>query len=126
ARPGPLHSPPHPCGDPRHTDVLLSNFRVGRRRVRRLHPRAAGLTSTARMQRMKRGTTIDGARVLTTGAASSIGRLMALDAAARGAAEILIWDLSADSGVAAGDKITAVGGQTRPLQTTVADSPQVE
>src|SRR5699024_2205854 len=124
--PGPLHSPPHPCGDPRHTDVLLSNFRVGRRRVRRLHPRAAGLTSTARTRRMKRGTTIDGARVLITGAGSGIGRLMALDAAARGAAEILIWDLSADSGDAVRDEITATGGQARAFAVNVADSAQVE
>lgn len=35
---------------------------------------------------MKRGTQIAGARVLITGAGSGIGRLMALDAAARGAA----------------------------------------
>jgi all-trans-retinol dehydrogenase (NAD+) len=75
---------------------------------------------------MKRGTTIDGARVLITGAGSGIGRLMALDAAARGAAEILIWDLSADSGVAVRDEITAVGGQARSFEVNVADSAQVE
>src|SRR5699024_3174120 len=89
-------------------------------------PRAAGLTSTARMQRMKRGMTIDGARVLITGAGSGIGRLMALDAAARGAAEILIWDLSADSGDAVRDEITAVGGQARSFEVNVADSAQVD
>ena len=75
---------------------------------------------------MKRGMTIDGARVLITGAGSGIGRLMALDAAARGAAEILIWDLSADSGVAVRDEITAVGGQARSFEVNVADSAQVE
>lgn len=75
---------------------------------------------------MKRGTTIDGARVLITGAGSGIGRLMALDAAARGAAEILIWDLSADSGDAVRDEITAVGGQARSFEVNVADSAQVE
>src|SRR5699024_3756060 len=125
-RPGSLHSPPHPCGDPRHTDVLLSNFRVGRRRVRRLHPRAAGRTAPARMERMRRGTTIDGARVPSTGAGSGIGRLMALGAAARGAAEILIGDLSADSGDAVRDEITATGGQARAFEVNVADSAQVE
>ena len=75
---------------------------------------------------MKRGTTIDGARVLITGAGSGIGRLMALDAAAREAAEILIWDLSADSGDAVRDEITAVGGQARSFEVNVADSAQVE
>ena len=75
---------------------------------------------------MKRGTTIDGARVLITGAGSGIGRLMALDAATRGAAEILIWDLSADSGDAVRDEITAVGGQARSFEVNVADSAQVE
>ena len=75
---------------------------------------------------MKRGTTIDGARVLITGAGSGIGRLMALDAAARGAAEILIWDLSADSGDAVRDEITAAGGQARSFEVNVADSAQVE
>src|SRR5699024_4087613 len=105
---------------------LLSNFRVGRRRVRRPRPRAAGLTSTARMQRMKRGMTIDGARVLITGAGSGIGRLMALDAAARGAAEILIWDLSADRGGAVRDAIAADGGPGRSFEVNVADSAQVE
>ena len=75
---------------------------------------------------MKRGTTIDGARVLITGAGSGIGRLMALDAAARGAAEILIWDLSADSGDAVRDEITAAGGQARAFEVNVADSAQVE
>ena len=75
---------------------------------------------------MKRGTTIDGARVLITGAGSGIGRLLALDAAARGAAEILIWDLSADSGDAVRDEITAVGGQARSFEVNVADSAQVE
>ena len=75
---------------------------------------------------MKRGTTIDGARVLITGAGSGIGRLMALDAAARGAAEILIWDLSADSGDAVRDEITATGGQARAFEVNVADSAQVE
>ena len=47
---------------------------------------------------MKRGTEIAGAKVLITGAGSGIGRLMALDAAARGAAEVIIWDLSDERG----------------------------
>ena len=75
---------------------------------------------------MKRGTTIDGARVLITGAGSGIGRLMALDAAARGAAEVLVWDLSADSGDAVRDEITAAGSRARAFEVNVADSAQVE
>ena len=75
---------------------------------------------------MKRGTTIDGARVLVTGAGSGIGRLMALDAAARGAAEVLVWDLSADSGDAVRDEITAAGSRARAFEVNVADSAQVE
>ena len=42
---------------------------------------------------MTRGTTIAGSRILITGAGSGIGRLMALEAADRGAAEVIIWDL---------------------------------
>lgn len=74
---------------------------------------------------MKRGTTINGARVLITGAGSGIGRLMALDAAARGAAEILIWDLSAESGTIVRDEIVAAGSHARAFQVNVADSSQV-
>lgn len=64
---------------------------------------------------MTRGTQIKGARVLLTGAGSGIGRLMALDAAARGAAEILIWDLSAETGQAVRDELVAKGSYNRRL-----------
>ncbi|WP_209325672.1 SDR family oxidoreductase [Brevibacterium renqingii] len=75
---------------------------------------------------MKRGTEIDDARVLITGAGSGIGRLMALDAAARGAAEVIIWDLSADSGDAVCAEITATGAAARAFAVNVADSDEVE
>ena len=74
---------------------------------------------------MKRGTRINGARVLITGAGSGIGRLMALDAAARGAAEILIWDLSAESGQVVRDEIVAAGTRARSFAVNVGDSDQV-
>ena len=56
---------------------------------------------------MTRGTKIAGSRILITGAGSGIGRLMALDAAARGAAEVIIWDLSDERG----DAVRAGGGR---------------
>lgn len=74
---------------------------------------------------MKRGTEIDGARVLITGAGSGIGRLMALDAAARGAAEVIIWDLSADSGDAVRDEIVATGTAARAFAVNVGNTGQV-
>lgn len=74
---------------------------------------------------MKRGTRIDGARVLITGAGSGIGRLMALDAAARGAAEIIIWDLSADSGEAVRAEIAATGTTARAFAVNVGDADEV-
>lgn len=74
---------------------------------------------------MTRGTSINGARVLITGAGSGIGRLMALDAAARGAAEILIWDLSAESGQLVCDELVAKGSQARSFEVNVGDSSQV-
>lgn len=74
---------------------------------------------------MKRGTQIAGARVLITGAGSGIGRLMALDSAARGAAEILIWDLSEERGQSVRDEIVATGSHARSFAVNVGDSDQV-
>ncbi|MCF2570604.1 SDR family oxidoreductase [Brevibacterium sp. UCMA 11754] len=74
---------------------------------------------------MTRGTRMNGARVLITGAGSGIGRLMALDAAARGAAEILIWDLSAESGQRVRDELVAAGTPARSFAVNVGDSSQV-
>ncbi|WP_166969961.1 SDR family oxidoreductase [Brevibacterium atlanticum] len=75
---------------------------------------------------MKRGTDISGARVLITGAGSGIGRLMALESAARGAAEIIIWDLSSDSGEAVQGEITARGTAARAFALNVGDADQVD
>lgn len=62
-----------------------------------------------------------GARVLITGAGSGIGRLMALDAAARGAREIVVWDLSAERAAAVRDEIVARGGSATVDVVNVAD-----
>ncbi|GAA1869551.1 SDR family oxidoreductase [Brevibacterium marinum] len=74
---------------------------------------------------MKHGSQINGSRVLITGAGSGIGRLMALDAAARGASEILIWDLSEERGQSVRDEIVATGAKARSFSVNVADSDQV-
>ncbi|SMX85060.1 MULTISPECIES: SDR family oxidoreductase [unclassified Brevibacterium] len=74
---------------------------------------------------MTRGTKIAGSRVLITGAGSGIGRLMALDAASRGAAEVLIWDLSTEAGQRVADEISATGSQARSFTVNVADAKQV-
>lgn len=48
----------------------------------------------------------DGAIVLVTGGASGIGRLMALGAAERGAARVIIWDLNLEAAQKVADEIT--------------------
>lgn len=70
---------------------------------------------------MARGLKLSGSRVLITGGASGIGRRMALDAARRGAAEVILWDLSADRGSAVRDEVTARGGRARAVTVNVAD-----
>lgn len=74
---------------------------------------------------MKRGTEIAGAKVLITGAGSGIGRLMALDAAARDAAEIIIWDLSDERGEAVRAEVEAAGTTARAFALNVGDADQV-
>ena len=74
---------------------------------------------------MKRGTEIAGAKVLITGAGSGIGRLMALDAAARGAAEVIIWDLSDERGEAVRAEVEAAGTTARAFALNVGDADQV-
>ena len=74
---------------------------------------------------MTRGTKIAGSRILITGAGSGIGRLMALEAADRGAAEVIIWDLSAETGEAVRREIEAKGVRARTFSVNVGDSAQV-
>lgn len=58
---------------------------------------------------MTRSKHIKGSHVLITGGGSGIGRLMALDAAQRGARRIVIWDLSEEAGQSACREIEALG-----------------
>ncbi|WP_420096941.1 SDR family oxidoreductase [Brevibacterium sediminis] len=74
---------------------------------------------------MTRGTKIAGNRILITGAGSGIGRLMALDAAARGAAEVIIWDLSNERGDAVRTEVEAAGTRARSFTLNVGDADQV-
>lgn len=74
---------------------------------------------------MTRGTKIAGNRILITGAGSGIGRLMALDAAARGAAEVIIWDLSDERGDAVRAEVEAAGTRARSFTLNVGDADQV-
>ena len=71
---------------------------------------------------MTRGTKIAGSRILITGAGSGIGRLMALEAADRGAAEVIIWDLSAETGEAVRQEIEAKGVRARTFSVNVGES----
>ncbi|WP_334173598.1 SDR family oxidoreductase [Sinomonas sp.] len=73
---------------------------------------------------MYKGTPLAGSRVLITGGASGIGRLMALEAARRGA-EVVVWDLSEEGGAAVEAEITAAGGCASSRGVNVADSDQV-
>ncbi|WMY77147.1 SDR family oxidoreductase [Citricoccus sp. I39-566] len=61
-----------------------------------------------------------GTRVLITGGGSGIGRLMALEAARRGA-EVIVWDLSEPAGRGTADAITERGGTARAYGVDVTD-----
>ena len=62
---------------------------------------------------------LQGSRVLITGAASGIGRQLALQAASRGAA-VVIWDLS-DSGQQVVEEIVAAGGSAEFHKVNITD-----
>lgn len=72
---------------------------------------------------------IRGAVVLITGAASGIGRLMALEVARRGAKAVIIWDLNEDAGVEVAEEVRAVvsasstlGASTSTTSTSTAST----
>ena len=67
-----------------------------------------------------RGVSMAGARVLITGAGSGIGRLMALEAAYRGAS-LVLWDLDGTSATAVADEIRARGGSASARGVDVTD-----
>ena len=73
---------------------------------------------------MYRGTRLRGARVLITGGASGIGRLMALEAARRGA-EVAVWDLADDGGASVAAEIVASGGLASAHRVDITDSSRV-
>lgn len=70
-----------------------------------------------------RGLRLDGARVLITGGGSGIGRLMALEAARRGA-EVLVWDLDGAAGADVAAEVVAGGGRasSRAVDVSRADA----
>ncbi|MGD6978588.1 MULTISPECIES: SDR family oxidoreductase [Citricoccus] len=67
-----------------------------------------------------RGYRLRGARVLITGGGSGLGRLMAVEAARRGA-EVIVWDLSAQAGAATVEQVRAAGGAARSCVVDVTD-----
>ncbi|GAB4099582.1 SDR family oxidoreductase [Sinomonas halotolerans] len=73
---------------------------------------------------MYRGTRMAGARILITGGASGIGRLMALEAGRRGA-EVVVWDLAHDGGASVAAEVVATGGLAIARRVDVTDPAQV-
>ena len=69
---------------------------------------------------MPRGTDLSGATVLITGGGNGLGRRMAIGAARRGA-RVIIWDLSAERGVAVRDDIRAHGLPADAYTVDVSD-----
>ena len=61
--------------------------------------------------------------VLITGAGSGIGRLMALEAARRGATAVLIWDLNEKAAKVTASEVEALGASSRGygVDVTMAD-----
>ncbi|WP_026927873.1 SDR family oxidoreductase [Granulicoccus phenolivorans] len=68
-----------------------------------------------------RGLDLHGTRVLITGGGSGIGRRMALEAARRGAGEVILWDLSGEAAEAVAAEIRAIGGTASVQVVNVAD-----
>lgn len=65
-----------------------------------------------------------GARVLVTGGASGIGRLMALGAAARGA-RVTVWDLDGERAEQVRDRIRSLGGTAEAAGVDVTDRARI-
>jgi len=67
----------------------------------------------------------DGARVLITGGGSGFGRLLSCGAAQRGAAEVIVWDLSHERAQATIDVITDHGCRGKAMTVDVTDQEAV-
>lgn len=67
-----------------------------------------------------RGVAMRGSRVLITGAGSGIGRLMALEAARRGAT-VVLWDLDGEAAARVAGEIASAGGAATVTSVDVSD-----
>lgn len=72
-----------------------------------------------------RALALRGRTVLVTGGGFGIGRLMALGAARRGAARVIVWDLDADAGARVAVEARALGAQTEAARVDVTDAAAV-
>ncbi|MGB4712746.1 MAG: SDR family oxidoreductase [Pontimonas sp.] len=66
-----------------------------------------------------------GSTPVVTGAASGIGRLMALGAAKRGAAAVVLWDLNEKALAAVSAEIEALGAKAHPFVVDISDRDSV-
>ncbi len=90
---------------------ILDRIRAARRPgERRTAPRALPLA---------------GARVLITGGGSGIGRLMALGAAERGAAQVVVWDLAAEAAEAVAVEVRGRGAEALAVAVDVTSADAV-
>lgn len=74
---------------------------------------------------MRKRHTFTGQRVLITGGGSGIGRLLALGAAQRGAAKVVIWDISAEAGNAVRQEVESMGAEALAQTVDVSDHAKV-
>lgn len=82
--------------------------------------------STGKLLPTKYKMPIRGHRVLVTGAGSGIGRLMAIECADRGAAKVIIWDMSEERAAETAATINAAGGVAEYQVVDVTDQEAVE